>query len=245
MKKIACLLASLAMVIPAALFASHEKPSKWAGSSATLGYNLNTGGTKTQDLNFGTVVQYTTIKWAQTLNMTYQMAYSDGAQTKGIFNGTENLNYYFSADKKTFVAGNVNLISDITSDYRYTVVGSAMYGRTLHNTPRFEWDVQAGPGMRYNAPYKGDEAYTRPVAVFLSNLTFGLKNWGTLTENLRYEYGRPYNYFQTTTNLTNKLTGHLALQLSFQLSHYSELPIMKKVNALTNTTTTASLVYNF
>ena len=225
--------------------AAHKKLSPWNGSNATFGLNINTGDTKTKNLNFGAIAQYTAKKWLQNLNVTYQLAYTDNTQSKGIFNGTENLNYYFSADKKTFAAGNVNVISDISSSYRYTVVGSAMYGRTLHYTKRFTWDAQVGPGMRYNAPYSGCASSSRPVAVFLTNLTWDLKEWGTLTENLRYEYGKPYNYFQTTTNLTNKLYGHLALQLSFQLNNYSQLPKNKKSTALTNTTSTVSLVYNF
>jgi putative salt-induced outer membrane protein len=233
----------LACVNP--LFAAHKRPSKWDGSSANFGLNVNTGDTKTKELNMGSILQFTARKWSENLNLNYQLAYTDNTQTKGIFNGTDNVNYYFSEDKKTFVAGNINVISDVTSTYRYTVVGSTMYGRTLHNTKRFTWDIQVGPGMRYNAPHVGYESYTRPVAVFLSNFTLGLKNWGALTENLRYELGRPYNYFQTTTNITNKLYGHLALQLSFQLNHYSELTQHVKASALTNTTTTASIVYNF
>lgn len=235
----------LTTLLSTTALASHTTNSPWTGSNANLGYNLNTGSTNTQNLSVGANAQYTALKWAQTLNLSYQMAYTDHVQTKSIFNGTENVNYYFSADKKTFMAGNVNVISDITSDYRYTIVGSAMYGRTLYNTKRTNWDVQAGPGMRYNAPTEGVAPYTRPVAVLLSNISIGLNHWGTLTENFRYEYGKPYNYLQTTTNLVNNLTGHLALQLSFQLNHYSQLPLLKKISALTSTTTTASIVYNY
>ena len=133
----------------------------------------------------------------------------------------------------------------MNADYRYTVVGSAMYGRTLRDTKHFNWKAQIGPGIRYNAPYTGSKSDTRPVAVFLSHLTWSLNSWGTLAENLRYEYGKPYNYLQSLTNLTNKLYGHLALQFSFQVDHYSKLPVHKKMTVLTSTATTVSLVYNF
>jgi|GEM_PF-3297470 len=245
MKKIILPLSLATIILSTPLWASHQHGSNWEGSNANFGLNINTGDTKAKDFNLGSIVQYTRTKWSNNLNLTYQLAYTNDVQTKGILNATNNTNYYFSTDKKTFAAGNINVISDITSIYHYTVVGSIMYGRTLRYSKTFTWDAQVGPGMRYNAPLQGYESVSRPVAVFLSNLTWRLKSWGKITENLRYELGRPYDYFQTTTNFTNQLNHHLAIQTSFQLNHYSQLPVHKSGSALTNTTTTLSLVYNF
>ena len=93
-------LAILATLLSTHAFASHTANSPWAGTNANLGYNLNTGSTSTQNLSVGANAQYTIPKWAQTLNLSYQMAYTDHVQTKSIFNGTENVNYYFSAVRK-------------------------------------------------------------------------------------------------------------------------------------------------
>ena len=225
--------------------ASHRAPSPWDGSNANFGLNINTGDTDTKDLSTGAIIQYTHKKWSENLNVSYQMAYSNHKQNKSIFNGTDNISYYFSDDKKTFLAGNFNGITDITSEFRYTLIASIMYGRTLKHSKHWNWTAQLGPGYRYNAGYQGESSYQRPVGVFLTNLTWEINKWGTLEEQGRFEFGNPYNYYQSTTSLTNKLIGHLALQMSFQINHYSALPATKKRLVLTNTITMASLVYNF
>ena len=96
----------------------------------------------------------------------------------------------------------MNFISDITSDYRYTLVTSAMYGRTLLNNQSLSWDIQLGPGLRYNALHFNIAPYSRPVAVFVSHVDYKIEHWGHLSETFRYELGRPYN-FGTNHNKPN------------------------------------------
>ena len=243
--KLMTLPALIACMLMKPALASHDHPSPWKGTNANFGLTINSGDTDTKNINTGLVLQYAGINWNNALNLTYQMAYSDGTQNKSIFNGTENLSYYLSADKKTFVAGNLNVVSDMSSSYRYTLVSSLMYGRTLVATHAINWDMQAGPGWRYNAAYSTGTSYKRPVGVVLTNLDWKLSSWGTLSEKGRAEFGTPYNFYQSITALTNTLSGHLALQLSFQVDHYSKLPKTSTSTSLTNTTTMASLVYNF
>lgn len=234
------------ITIISSAFAADKKPSRWQGTNASFGLTKNTGDANTTNINAGSGLNYAGTKWQNQLTVSYQMAYTDGNKTKSIFNGTENISHYISANKKTFLAGNVNLISDTSTDYRYSIVSSLNYGRTLINRKSITLDAQAGPGWRYNAPSTAGVAVVdRPVVVLLATLTWQVSRWGTFVQKGRAEEGSPYDYYQSVTSFTNKVSGHLAMQLSFQIGHYTKIPAHSSHTCLTNTTTLASLVYNF
>jgi len=237
--------------LPYVVYAKHDKdpvlqPSPWAGTSANLGFTNNTGDSNTRNLNTAITLQYTHLQWVNTANTTYTWTQSNHVTNKRIYTATDNLSYYISPDKKTFLAANALLNSDYFSDYSYTLVMSAMYGRTLYARPDLDMNVQFGPGWRYNAPrYAKIKSVKGPVAVVIANLTWQPWQLGSFNETIRGEFGNPYNYYKSITSFTNKVSGHLALQISYQLDYYSYLPPYVDHSKKTNTQTQVSLVYNF
>jgi putative salt-induced outer membrane protein len=219
--------------------------SPWDGSNASTGFTMNTGNTVSKNLNASLNVQYKKERWTNTSNAGLQWQTSSGVTSKDKYTFTNQTNYSFSQSQKSFVFMNVNLTIDHFSPYNYVFVGSSGYGRDIVKTPTFLLSAQLGPGYRRNKQRDDDLINNHFVLASQGNMSWNITKAGTLTEMARFDWGQPFDYFQTVTAFTNKIIGNLAMQASFELDYTSSIPPSSSQTRKTDTITSLSLVYNF
>ncbi len=225
---------------------STAKPtSHWAGSNAQLGLVLNTGNTESTNFSSGINLLYKRGSWANTAQLQLQLNRSQGLLTKERYYAADQAQYSFSKQRKNYVYGNVNFTDDQFSPYEFQVISSVGYGRDLIKTARFTLNVQAGPGLRFDDIRSQAKNQKNFIVYTASNITWQVTKSMKFTEQLQYTLGNPYNYLQSVSAITNKLIGNLALQVSYTLQYYSEIPLDSTNTKKLDTTTNLALVYNF
>lgn len=222
-----------------------KKKNPWKGTNAQLGYIVNTGNTDNTNLSAGLNVLYTKQKWANIFQANAYLSRSMGVVTKEQYFVTNQFNYYFNSTQKNYFFSNLRFVDDRFSPYEYQLVLSLGYGRDLLKTKNFTLSAQVGPGMRHN--------FIRTTRLYENHLiltTGMMMNWQinsriALSEQLNYDFGRPFNYLKSVTALTASLAGHLAAQLSYTVQYYSAIPMDSTNTKKTDTITNIALVYNF
>ncbi len=219
--------------------------SHWDGSNATLGLNTNTGNTNTATANAGFNLLYKNDPWSNVANLGILWGRANGEVNKQKFTFVDQANYSFRKANKSFFFMNGDFTADRFSPYRFVFVGSAGYGRDLYRSKAFILSAQAGPGWRRNQVQITREDSSHIILVTQANMTWNISDKGQLTELLRYDIGAPFDYLQTITAFTNKIVGNLAVQISFELDYYSQIPPMSTFTQKVDTISAVSLVYNF
>lgn len=225
--------------------AQAEEKSPWDGTSASLGVNVSTGNTQSAVANGGFNLVYVKDPWSNTLNLGVLWGRADGSTNKEKFTAVDQMNYSFHKENKSFFFTNGDFTADRFSPYTYVFVSSAGYGRDLYHSEKLELSAQAGPGWRRNMVRVDQDTDNHVILVTQANMTWNITNKGSLTELLRFDYGTPFDYFQTITAFQNKIIGNLAVQISFELNYYSKIPPMSSYTQKTDTISAVSLVYNF
>lgn len=223
-----------------------QKPtSHWAGSNAQLGLVVNTGNTESTNFSGGLNLVYKNQPWTNTAQLQMQLNRSQGDLTKERYYASDQIQYSFSKERQNFVYGHAEFTDDKFSPYEYQMISSAGYGRDIWKTPTFTISLQGGPGVRYDVVRDNPQNHTNFVFYTQGNANWQVTKDMNLTEQVQYTMGSPYNYLQSVTALTNKLTGNLALQVSYTIQYYSQIPVGSANTKNLDTITNLALVYNF
>lgn len=219
--------------------------SAWSGTNVSAGGVINTGNTNSQNINSAVNLSYTKKRWDFTSNDTFNFARTEGSgvtASKLFLSGQAQ--YNFAIKNYSF------LESDYTDDrfdgYQYTLNSIVGYGRRLVNTPKFNWDVQGGPGFQHAVknPNEDSAGENQEENNFLLNassqISWALSPNANVSENLSAVSTQINTRTISTTAITANLISQFAMQLSFQAIHDS-LPLSGKKNL--NTVSTISLVY--
>lgn len=223
-------------------------PTPWDGSNALIGYVRNTGNTSSSSINLSTNVLYKKTTWQNTFLGEFQYGKQDGRSNRQYYHFNDQVQYFLDPTKKNnnFLFLNGDSVITRFGPYRYQMVYAAGYGRQLVNNKTFQLSAQAGPGYRRNKKNQaGSKISGTAVLTTQANATLMLGKWGTLTQSARFDFAKPYNYLQATTALTNKIWDHVAIQLSYQISYYSQIPSGSTNTKKLDTVTNISLVYNY
>lgn len=223
-------------------------PTPWDGSNALVGYVRNTGNTNSSSINLSTNVLYKKKTWQNTFLGEFQYGKQDGKSTRQYFHFNDQIQYFLDPTKKNtnYLFTNGDTVLTRFGPYRYQMVYAAGYGRQLFNNKTFQLSAQAGPGYRRNKKNQaGSKISGTAVLTTQANATLVLGKWGTLTQSARFDFAKPYNYLQATTAITNKIWEHVAIQLSYQITYYSQIPDGSTNTKKLDTVTNVSLVYNY
>ena len=226
-----------------------KKKSPWAGSQLNLGIVVNTGNTRTTNIDFASIINFSKGSWNNNTQATAQWGSDTGVLTKEKYYLQNQLNYLFNGKKKNYIFFNTTGTIDEFSPYVYQVIVTAGYGRELIKTKHFYLRLQSGPGYRRN-----EQRATSLISRHQSNnlvlssqafISWQITKSGAFTEQLRYDIGSPYDYLRSVTAFTNEIIHNLAAQVAFTVDYYSSIPPGSTRSVKTDTTTSISLVYNF
>lgn len=219
--------------------------SPWDGTNASINGNINTGNTNAKNIGSALNIAYAKNRWTWVGQAQSQWAKSNGTLNKEKYYFSAQGNYAFNQAKSEFVFGQSNVTFDTFSPYAYQLVIAGGYGRDLYKSDTTVFSMQVGPGLRRNKDRATEVTGTRSILTTATHLSWKLSAAGTITQNIRFDYGSPYDYLQTVTAFTNKIVGNLALQVSYQTDYYTSIPPASTNTEKLDTTTAISLVYNF
>jgi len=235
---------SQALSLPDAL-ANPVLSSAWSGTNVSAGGVINTGNTNSQNANAASNIFYTQNKWDWSSNDTFNFARTEGSgvtASKLFLSGQAQ--YNFAVKNYGF------LEADYTDDrfdgYQYILNSIVGYGRRLINTPRFNWDIQGGPGFQHAVKNPNENSVDENqeennlLLNASSQIAWTLSPHANITENASVVSTRINTRTISTTALTANLINRFAMQVSFQAIHDS-LPLSGKKSL--NTITMLSLVY--
>lgn len=225
--------------------AAHE--SAWDGSNAQVGYVSNQGNTNSSMLNLGTTVKFKHVRWDNTFQGQFQYGKEENQLNKqytSLFDQA-NLNLNNTGTHDNFLFANGNAIFTKFGPYACQTIYAIGYGRDWIKSQHFTLSAQLGPGYRRNRQQESKKASSTLAGTMQVNSSILLSKYGTITQSLRYDIATPYNYLQAVSAFTNKIVGHVAVQISYTITHYSRIPPTSTNTKKTDTVTNISLVYNF
>lgn len=222
-------------------------PSPWDGTNAQAGYILNTGNSKSMNINLATNIIYKQTEWQNTFLTEFQYAEQSSVANKQQlhFNDQAQFNLHNLDPMRSFLFANADSLFTRFNPYSNQTVVAGGYGVRLIKTQSFLLTVQAGPGFRYSKVQNSSETEKDPIITTQANAELKLGKFGTLTQSARYDIAKPYSFLRTVTSLTNKITGHIAIKGSYIVTNYSRVPSSSNRDKKTDTVTNISIVYNF
>ena len=225
-----------------------KKPSPWDGTNVLFGYIRNTGNTNSSNINFSANAIYKKRTWQNTFLAEFQYGKQDGQANRQYYHLNDQWQYFLNPKKKndSFIFVNGDNVINRFGPYIYQMVYAVGYGRQLIDRKTFKLSLQAGPGYRRNKQSGANGKVTDgPILTTQGNASLLLGKWGTLSQSARFDWGRAYNYLTAATALTNKIWGHLAVQISYTINYYSQIPPSSDRRDKLDTISNVALVYNF
>lgn len=169
-------------------------------------------------------------------------AKSDGERTAEKYFYSNRLAYAYSEHNYSFVYASYD--DDRFSGFDYQATVALGYGRRIYNKPDLKWDIEVGPGYRYN---KYDDTSTEDDTDELIIRAYTKFEWemtdsSTFTQVLSTEAGDENTVSKSITALKTKINGSLSLKVSYTIKYTEEVPADKKH---ADTETAVTLSYSF
>ncbi len=218
-------------------------PSIWKGSSASLGFTINTGNTREVNGNAGFNIFFLKGRWQNEAEFTAQFGSSDNIVNKEKYYAQNQLNYAFNKKRSVFVFLNANGTVDKFSPFDYQFIGMGGFGKDIINTKKVLFSLQAGPGYRRNKITSTGVVTDQVVLSSTAKIIWNITKSAQFTQSVRYDIGDTYNYLYAVSAFSNRIIDHLAVQINFIVDNYSKIPPNSKNTLNTDTTTTIALVY--
>lgn len=223
-----------------------DQTHHWNGS-LLLGYNASTGNTQTNNYLAKFNISYNRKLWENTFNASIERAMSDQKTTAKKASTDYTSRWLF--DKENYTYLNTGYIHDEFAPYIDTTNVGWGYGWRPVNNDKVLIQLQTGPGYQYtkaaenesNGKQKKQHTFTANGKV---DLTWRVNKHFKFTQSVGTVLSRQNCYYTITTAITTSLIGHLALQVSYNATHNTQVPRDSK-RAHTDTNTQLALVYAF
>ena len=222
----------------------HAK-SPWHGTNFQLGFNKNTGNTDTADFTSQVNLNYNQDRWVDKGQAQFQWGKSNGLLEKQSYFLTNQTDYAFDTPRKNFVFLSETFTVDHFSPYNYQTLLAAGLGHDIIRNDWVLWSVQAGPGYSWYQATGTNNNYSNAVATTGTNFGWYINEATEFSEGIIANLSEPYNYYKSTTALTSTLSNNFAIQISYTIQYYSQIPPLSTRTNNLDTTTLVSLIYNF
>jgi len=220
-------------------------PAKFYGD-ISIGGSLNTGNSNSYNLNTKLDLNYNKNKWVNTGTFQSQIG---GDRTTGLNNRNYNLqgqSKYFFKPPVSFWYGFTSYTLDTFNTYRTVSLNSLGYGQRLLNRKDMTLDLEGGPSYTRRRA-QGDTGLIQTEMGILGSVTY---NW-IISDNIKFTQfllatrDKLNTYTQSTTSLTSKIIKNLALSISLNYEHNTNIPLGSTNTEKTDTQTLLSVVYGF
>lgn len=260
--KLTLLASAILLAFPLVALAD-PPPQGWSGSGEA-GLAIASGNTKSQNLNAKLELKFNDDRWKDEFSFTAQRNKANAANIDGSSRYDVTANRYEAAgsagykfDERSYIVGALRYEHDEFSPYDYQYIASIGYGYQVLKNASDELSFEAGPGYKVVQPTAYFVPNTSPPPALIeidpdsdSNVVLRGKmdykhNFNETTafvDTFVVEAGSGNKYMQNDAGLSVKMSNTLALKVTYQVRHNSEVaPGYKK----TDTLLTTNLVYSF
>ena len=226
------------------VFAGTDK--SWSGSGEA-GLLTTTGNSETRTVNAKAGLKYEDGRLLSALDLAAVYS-SEETEVDGKkedrtsaekYNAAAKIGYKFSNRDYIFV--NAAYEDDRFSGYDYRSDYAAGYGRKIINTDKVKFNLEAGPGYRYDKRRDGgreNETVFRGYALF----DYQFSEQTGFRQELTILAGPDNTGTKSVTALKSQVVGALSMKVSYTVDHDSHVPEGTKH---TDTETALTLVYDF
>ncbi|MDA0149902.1 DUF481 domain-containing protein [Vibrio sp. LaRot3] len=231
-------LASLALMSPMFSYGQEEPeqaneievPSPWS-SEVEFGYQSHTGNSDSRSLNSRLNAEYTAGRHRTSGEWKFYLLYKDGEEDKRQSTYTAQSDYKLGP--KTYLYGSFKGVDSRYSAYFKDYTLSGGLGYQFSNTEEFVFELELGPGFRYQEPNKDeidDDDIIFPdmveEAIFRGNIN---SSWQALdnlsiSADLTLVSGRSNTRTDTDISVTNNITEDIALKISHSRQYHDKVP---------------------
>ncbi|SEG63514.1 putative salt-induced outer membrane protein [Vibrio hangzhouensis] len=233
------LLVSLALLASPAIYAeeflpssdSDDAPPSPLQTEVEFGYQAHSGNTDSQSLNARVAAEYTQGRHRTSGEWKYYQLYKNGDEDKNQQNYLLQTDYKLGP--KAYLYGNYNGFSSLYSSYYEDHTVSGGLGYQIANTKTLLFEVEVGPGYRYQEP-NVDEIDDKDIifpnivreAIVRGNINLLWKPLNNLTlgTKLTTTSGKSNTRFDTEVNVTNAITETIALKVAYDSQYHSKVP---------------------
>lgn len=155
------------------------------------------------------------------------------------YNYSAKIGYKFSDADYVFLNGDYE--DDRFSGYDYKTTYSVGYGRKIIDSDTIKFDVEIGPGYRYDVLEGGsteEDAILRGYAMF----NYKFSEAVSFQQDVTVVTGSDNTNTKSITALTTKIVGALGMKVAFKVDNNTDVPADKEK---TDTETALTLVYDF
>ena len=210
----------------------------WKGEGQAGGF-ISTGNSDDIGASAGLTFAKETLRWRHEIKAAGDYQRSNGAVSKERYFAGYAGQWKLSG--RAFVALSASGESDRFAGFRSRFTESVGVGYRVWNRPDLKLDVQAGPALRQINYYDRDNEMAFSARLG-GDLTWTIRPDLVFTQNASVFLDSVSSTLTSSTALTTKLRGDLSARASFDVRMESEPPVGREH---TDTTTRASLVYNF
>jgi putative salt-induced outer membrane protein len=215
----------------------------WSGN-AELGFIQTSGNSDTQSFNGKFNLERQRELVTTSLNLEALNSKEEGVSSKERYIAAIEHDYFLG--KRSYVASVLSYEDDRFNGYQYQSSLSVGYGYHAWADKQGTLDLEVGPGYRRSALEDRneesnkieEEAIARASLTLLVNISESAK----FTEKFTVEGGDSKIVYKSDMGIQSTLIGQLAMKISYQVKHTTEVPEDKKN---TDSLVGVTLVYSF
>ena len=236
----------LALLLPAYQSVLHAEPEKkppsWSGTTQ-FGYTGTGGNSQDNNLTGKFNLLYHKNKWNNTFQLEALFSNNAGGTTAERYADTIELNYNFEPHSFGFYRN--NSIYDRFNTYDVSLINAIGYGHRLYSGNKVTIDGQGGPGYRF-ARVAGTSEKEQEIILYLgSTLKWQISKTAHFQEAINIAAGRFNTMSKSESALTTDIIGNLGLQISFTITHNSNIPANSNQTLNTDYRTDVTLLFSF
>lgn len=207
----------LAAPLAAAELSDDELRSKGLAVAVELGFNKTTGNSDTRGYHAALAIDEMLGDWRNRFNFEHSFKKDSGNVSEERYFFSDQLNRHYSPT--TYALGRAAYENDRFNGLENSVTASLGVGYLIFEAERYHWDIETGPGYRYNA---AQDERSEAIVRLASSAWYDLSDTSRLRQQLSAEGGKENVISRSETSLTASIIGQLAMKLSFVATYQSK-----------------------
>lgn len=212
-----------------------------------LGGSIETGNSPTTTLvgKFNSILSVEADKqlWGYNFLLEGKRATAQKIETARFIKSDIEGQYLFS--ESVYSYAKVNFIYNAFDTYDRVARESIGLGWIVFRNDTHKWTLEAGPGSTHQRIAGSNVWQHQLIGHGESTYLLHLSKHADFSQIFQVDSGRLNTLLQSQTALRSKIMSALALQLSYDVNHYTVIPAGSTNTKKTDTSTNVTVIYNF
>ncbi len=205
-----------------------------------LGFVKTTGNTSTSSLNANINLSSDQDNWEYRTSLESLTSSSNSVSSAETYAAKGNISHHYSTENFSFI--NADYENNRFSGLKYRSSLSIGYGWRLFSNEAMIVDWETGPGYRLSEEADGTDR-NEAIIRLAGKLEWKLSDHANFSQQLSSEIGEIEAVSRISSALTATVNSHLAVRLSYDLDHFSNIPDDKSHHF--DAKSSVTLVYGF